>query len=62
METTKGYASEKWGIQLIRIYWTYILRMWDCRNKEVHGTTKDEQLQKQKQDMIAEMKMIQLDH
>jgi hypothetical protein len=62
MKTSKGYTSEKWGIQLIKLCWTYVLRMWDCRNKEVHGATKDEQQQKKKQDMIAEMKMIQSDN
>jgi hypothetical protein len=62
LETTKGYTYDKWGIQLIKTCWNYLLRMWDICNKELHGRTKEEQLQKQKQDMIAELTMIQSDH
>jgi hypothetical protein len=62
MEPKKGYTYEKCGVQLIRICWTYVLHMWDIRNKEKHGENNKEQQHKHKQDMIAELRMIQHDN
>jgi hypothetical protein len=44
LEMTKSFTQEKWGTQLIKICWTYVLQMWDIRNKELHRGTKAKQL------------------
>jgi hypothetical protein len=55
-------TAETWGTKLAFLNWQYILKLWYTRNKELHGTTKEEQGHKRHQDLVNKLRYIQQQH
>jgi hypothetical protein len=55
-------TAEILGSQLVQLSWNYILQIWYLRNKELHGSTKEEQDRIRHQAMIKELRHIQEEH
>jgi hypothetical protein len=53
-KTTK-ITAEQWCAQLLAINWKHILLLWQVRNTEVHGSTKEEATLIQKTKLIEEI-------
>jgi hypothetical protein len=58
----KNMSAETWGSQLVQLNWKYILLLWNQRNKELHGSTKEEQDKIRHHLLINELRHIQDEH
>jgi hypothetical protein len=52
-------SAELWGTKLLTLHWKHILILWNHRNKEVSGTTTQEQNIKLKEGLTQELTFIQ---
>jgi hypothetical protein len=51
-------TAEQWGAKLIAINWKYILKLWQQRNEEIHGTSIEQTEQSRQRLMIEEIQYI----
>jgi hypothetical protein len=51
--------AEQWGASILVINWKYILKIWNQRNDEVHGTSPEQTERFRQKSMIEEIQYIQ---